>query len=258
MPRLSYPRLTEGDAIYALLKLYRNDPDFMKELNELRSPYMALVDRFSIDALSFAMSAPPLSAKEWLQAGLDYDPSKGKTGPLPTEEQFPYFAQLQPYFDSLGELAYKWKLRARWAVLTLFFLDIVDCWKAKGMPNEIELPPLEAFDSLFPWELPASPLTITVPAWTIVVLGREKVLDNIATRLRQYENEIKTSGLKEYPSALEDHARWWFEHYVHGKKYTLLAKEFPSPKGVHSDVNRAESIRKAVWKFSKLTGVKVP
>ncbi len=62
--------------------------------------------------------------------------------------------------------------------------DILDCYKAKGMPNEVEIP-LEAFDSLFPWELPTSPLTITVPAWAIVVLDREKVLNNIAIRLGQ-------------------------------------------------------------------------
>jgi len=224
MPRLSYPQATKGDAIYALLKFYRNDPDFMKELEQLRGPYMALLDRFSIDALDFFLNTP-LSSKEYLKATLDYYPGESKTTPLPGAEQFPYFAQLQPYFDGLDDLAHKWNLRARWAVLMLAFLDILDCWKARGMPAEFDIP-LEKFDSLYPWEPPAPPLTIAVPAWAIVLLGRKVVLKELAKKLRQYENQIKAVGLKEYPSALRMHARWWFEHYVKGKTYAELEKQF--------------------------------
>jgi hypothetical protein len=246
MPRLSYPQATKGDAIYALLELCRNDPDFMKELEQLRGPYMALLDRFSIDALDFFLNTP-LSSKEYFQAALDYDPSQGETAPFPGAEQFPYFAQLQPYFDGLGQLAHKWKLRARWAVLTLFILDILDCWKAKGMPTEFDIP-LEKFDSLYPWEPPAPPLTIAVPAWAVVLLGRKVVLKEVAKKLRQYGNQIKAAGLKEYPSALKTHARWWFEHYVKGKTYAELGKEFPRVG--------QETIKRKVWEFSKLVGIK--
>jgi hypothetical protein len=53
MPRLSEPTITKGNARWALLKLYRDDPCFMGELNELRSPYMGLLSRFAVDVLAF-------------------------------------------------------------------------------------------------------------------------------------------------------------------------------------------------------------
>jgi hypothetical protein len=258
MPRLSYPRLTKGNAINALLRLYRDDPGFMKELNALRSPYMQLLDRFSIDSLNFLISAPPLSSKEWLQALLDYDPGKGKTGPFPAEEEFPYSAELQPYFDGLSRLAYKWKLRARWAVLMLFYLDISDCWKARNLPtlDEFKVPPLEELDSAMPWELPTPPLTLVIPAWAVVLLGREAILEEVSRRLRQYEDEVKASGLKEYPSALEHHARWWFEHYVHREKYDDIAQEeMHTPGG--SLISYAKNVGNAVRKFSRSIGIEV-
>lgn len=53
MPRLSDPTITKGNARWALLKLYKDDPYFMKEVNELRSPYMGLLDGFAVDVLAF-------------------------------------------------------------------------------------------------------------------------------------------------------------------------------------------------------------
>ncbi len=255
MPRLSDPTLTKGNARWALLKLYRSDPNFMKEVESLRNPYMALIDRFSVDALTFSLSAD-ISSKEFYQAILAYRKGESERNPLPYEqfyEQFPYFDQFQPYFDGLHDLAYRWNLRAPWAVLLLFYCDIVDCWKAKGMPSEFDIP-LEKFDSLFPWEPPALPLTITVPAWAVVVRGRRAVLEEVAGRLKQYENQIKAAGLKEYPSALKTHARWWFEHYVHRKRYDDIAQEETYTPG-GSLIAYAKNVGDAVRRFSKLIGI---
>ncbi len=248
MPRLSYPQATKGNAIYALLKLYRNDPDFIKGLEEIRKPYMVLLDRFSIDVLAFFIAEDTPSNLP--KALFEYGIGKSEDNPLPPEQfyqLFPYFDQFQPYFDGLNNFAYEWKLRARWAVHMLFILDIFDCWKAKGMPSEFDIP-LEKLDSLFVWEAPAPPLTITVSAWAVVVFGRGVVLKELASRLIQYENEIKAAGLKEYPSALNKHAQWWFEHYVKEKSYAQLEKTFPEAG--------QESIKRKVWEFSKLVGIK--
>jgi hypothetical protein len=166
---------------------------------------------------------------------------------------FPYFDQLQPYFDGLSRLAYKWKLRARWAALVLLYADIIDCWKAKGMPAEVDIP-LEAFDSLVPWEPPALPLTITVPSRAIILLGREQVLKNIGKQLEEYENQIKAAGLKEYPSRLESYARWWYEHYVHRKTYDEIAQMEAYTKD-GSLISYARNVGSAVRRFSKFIGI---
>lgn len=139
MPRLSYPQATKGNAIYALLKLYRNDPDFIKGLEEIRKPYMVLLDRFSIDVLAFFIAEDTPSNLP--KALFEYGIGKSEDNPLPPEQfyqLFPYFDQFQPYFDGLNNFAYEWKLRARWAVHMLFILDIFDCWKAKGMPSKFD------------------------------------------------------------------------------------------------------------------------
>lgn len=253
MPRLSDPTITKGNARWALLKLYRNDPYFMKEFNELRSPYMGLLDGFAVDVLAFFLREDTPS--DLSKALFDYWTGKSKDNPLPPEQfyqLFPYFDQLQPYFDGLRDLACRWKLTAPWAVHVLFFFDMVDYWRARGMPDEVEMP-LEKFDSLFPWEPLAAPLTITVPAWAIILLGRQRVLKEIARRLEQYEKELKTSGLKEYPSALETHASWWFEHYVKGLDWGQIADKIA--KVAPGGGPQPENIRKAVNQFSKLIGV---
>lgn len=53
MPKLSFPKITKGNAITALLKLYRQESDFMKELNEIREPYMHILKRFVKDSLMY-------------------------------------------------------------------------------------------------------------------------------------------------------------------------------------------------------------
>jgi hypothetical protein len=43
MPKLRHPELTKGKAVYYLLNLYRNDPDFIDELDEIRHPYFSVL-----------------------------------------------------------------------------------------------------------------------------------------------------------------------------------------------------------------------
>lgn len=246
MPKLSYPKITKGDAIVALLNLYRKEPEFKKELYEMRKPYMETLSKFAEDSLAFFKESN-ISPAEYYQAVIDYTKAKSKKDPFPTKN-FHYLSQLQPYFDSLGELAYKWKLRAPWAVITLSYFDLIDLLKAQGLPGEIDIP-LENLEYIYPWAPPLPPLEIKVPAWAIILFGRKAIQAEINKKLREYENKIKLKGLREYPSALNMHAQWWFEHYVHKKKYAELEYEYPSAN--------QESIKRAVWKFTKLIGVKI-
>lgn len=245
MPRLNYPRTTKGDAINALLAIYWSTPEFVKESEEVRKPYWILIQRYAADMLEHGAESGK-SLSQVYQDLMNY--YKGGKDPFPAE-RFSYIAELQPYFDMLEELAYKWKLRAPWGVLVLFLHDIFDVVLSAGFPKEVDLS-LEEFDSLYPWLAPAPPLELRVPSWAMIVLGRRQVMKEISLRLRQYEHSLKTAGLKEYPSSLEKHARWWYEHYVNGAQYPEIEKRYQNEVG-------SESIKRAVWNFSRLIGVKV-
>jgi hypothetical protein len=138
----------------------------------------------------------------------------------------------------------------------LIIYDIFDVLTIKGLiGNEIDIP-LEEFDALYPWASPLSALEIKVPAWAIILQGRKKVLADVGEKLQQYEKRIKSTGLTEYPSSLRKHAKWWFEHFVHGKKYDDIAQnETYTPDG--SLISHAKNVGAAVRKFSILIGIEV-
>ncbi len=105
-----------------------------------------------------------------------------------------------------------------------------------------------------PWPPPLPPLKIEVSAWTFFVFSRDEITSEIADRLYDYEKKLKQIGIKEYPSSLVRHARWWFEHFVNGKKYDEIAQqETYTPGG--SIISYAKNVGIAVRKFGKLVGI---
>lgn len=251
MPKLSYPKITKGDAKTALLKIYRKEPDFMTELEKIRQPYLAILSKFAKDAFAF-FNGGTMSPAEYYQAVIDYNKGESQKDPLPAE-QFGYLSQLQPYFDGLSGLAYKWKLRAPWGDMALFWLDLIEVLGAQWVFKEQDIP-LENLDLLYPWSPPLPPLEIKIPAWAIILFGREPVQAEVTKKLQKYESEIKDKGLREYPSALDKHARWWFEHYIHHKTYDEIAQdEAYTPAG--SLISYAKNVGTAVRKFSRLIGI---
>lgn len=134
-------------------------------------------------------------------------------------------------------------------MIALSHFDLIDLLKkAQGLPDEIDIP-LEMLESIYPWAQPVPPLEIKIPAWTIILFGCKPVQAEVTKKLQKYEIEIKDKGLSEYPNSLNMHAEWWFGHYVHKKKYAELEYEYPS-------ANR-ESIKRAVWNFTKLLGINI-
>jgi hypothetical protein len=79
-------------------------------------------------------------------------------------------------------------------------------------------------------------------------------MSEIAARISDYEQELKEMGIKEQPSSLIHHARWWFEHYVKGIKYDDIAQqETYTPGG--SLISHAKNVGKAVRDFTKLVDI---
>lgn len=252
MPKLSDPRITKGHAVDSLLKLYRNDREFVQELDKIRDPYLDLIIQCALDSFDSERKSG-LSPREYYDTVIEHAKNMQEGVPF-FQEASVYAAQLEPYLDALSKLAYKWKLRAPWAVPMLVIYDMVDVLRIKGLiPDEINIP-LEEFDSLYPWAPPLPTLEIKVPAWAIVLQGREKVMAAVSRKLRQYEKEIKATGLTEYPSSLQRHAKWWFEHFVHGKKYDNIAQEeIYTLDG--SLISYARNVGDAVRQFSRLIGI---
>lgn len=254
MPKLSDPRITKGHAIAALLNLYRNDRKFVQELDEIRDPYLDLIIQCALDSFASGRKSG-LLPREFFDNAIERAKNMQEGAPFFPEASV-YVAQLQPYLDALKTLAYRWKLRTSWAVPMLVIFDIFGVLRIKGLiPDEIDMP-LEEFGSLYPWAPPLPALEIRVPAWAIVLQGREKILTEVGQKLRHYEKAIKATGLSEYPSSLQKHARWWFEHFIQGKKYDDIAQdETHTPEG--SLISYARNVGEAVRKFSKLIGIDV-
>lgn len=255
MPKLGHPYLTKGKAIAYLLDLYRNDSEFVKELDEIRRPYMPLLFDLARAILSFsAESKKALTSQDYLTL-VAYFQGKSQQAPnipIEVEEQKERMKQLgdklQPYATALGKFAFKWKLRAPWAVQTLISYDIFDFATAMGLPTQVDVR-LGCLDGLYPWPPPTQRLEIDVSAYDLILFGRREVQAEIARRLEEYEKEIKATNLGEAPSALERHARWWFAHHVNGRSYAELADE--------DHRFYEETIKRAVWNLSKLIGINV-
>jgi len=250
MPKLDFPDLTRGDAISILMLHYRSHPQFMKELNSLKTAFMGTIRKFAQDTL-VSFQEKPMSFVNYSHLMNNYLEGKSNISPF-TNEQEKDIAELQPYFDGLEKLAEKWKLNAPWAVGALFTIDMIELLSYE--PPGISHIPLEMFEQIIPWLPPLPRLKIEVSAWTFFVYSRDEIISEIKDRLFDYESRLKETGIKEYPSRIAHQARWWFEHNINGKTYDEIAgMEGEIPGG--SLISHAKNVGIAVKKFSKLIGI---
>ncbi len=263
MPKLGDPRITKGHAASFLIRLYLQEPEFSRDLCQLRDNYLKLVIELGLRQVEFfANCRKALSTEEYqsmLRSFFESGATQGNLTALSRDlarqlkEIKQMYPRLGPYFHGLEQLAYRWKLRASWAGPLLHLYDMHSIFRGIGMPDTIDVP-LEQLDLLYPWPPPVSPLEIKVSAWAFVFYGRKQIQVEIARKLKDYEDRLKAVGLTEYPSSLQKHARWWFEHVVHGKKYDDIAQEETySPGG--SSISHARNVGEAVRRFSRLVGI---
>jgi len=247
MPRLGYPQAVAANAVEALVNVYLQDEAFMEDLRGIRQKHHDTILRIAGSTVDLcreiAKSPQPLyRLRDSYASNILHEPALSASGHSSGDED------LEAYIAAMVELMQKWKLRTPMALTALIPNEVA--W-ALGLAEESgksELP-LDFLDRVYPWPPPVPPLEIKISPWVLVHVGRRGVQKEIARRLREYESQIKKTGIGEHPAALERHARWWFEHYVNRKKYGQLAEEWPDAT--------EESIRRAVGRFSKLVGVKV-
>jgi hypothetical protein len=263
MPKLRDPRITKGHAASFLIRLYLQEPGFFRELCQLRQNYLESLTESVLKLVEFfANCRVALTTEQYQKMVRKFFESGATQSSIPAlprniarqlEVIKQIYLRLGPYFNDLEQLASRWKLKASWAGPMLHLYYMHDCLKELGIPDTIDVP-LEQLDSLYPWPPPVAPLEIKVSAWAFVLCGRKQIQADIAERVRDYEDKLKVLGLAEYPSSLEKHARWWFEYFVHGKKYDDIAQEEAYTPG-GSSISYARNVGEAVRKFSKLIGI---
>lgn len=261
MPKLRHPEFTKGKAVSCLVDIYRNDPEFVNDLDEVRLPYFPVLFGLADATLDFwAECKKRLLLEDYWAVVEFYQGRSQQLPPLDGEledrrsimEQL--WMQLHPYATALPSLTNKWKLRAPWAIPTLIYCDIFDLMALMGLPTEIDVP-IDSLIRLFPWSIPLPDLEITVSPLAFFISEKDQIQKEIAQKLSHYQNKIKAAGFHEFPSALERHAKWWFEHYVHRKTYDEIAQMEVYGPG-DTPAIYARNVGEAVRRFSNLIGIK--
>jgi hypothetical protein len=253
MPKLDFPELTKADAIFHLMVLYRTYPQFNKELDTTRKPYLQGISKFMQD-IRASIQKNKMPLLDYCRDMIEFFEGRAETSLL-TEEQQKTFIELGPYLYALKQLAVKWKLKAPWATRALFFSDFAILLSllpfANLIPHEESFGSFEMFNKIIPFHSPIAPFKIELSALVFSAYSRDEIISEISDRLREYEKKIKAAGITEYPSRLRRHAEWWFEHYVNGMKYDDIAQqEIHTPGG--SIISYAKSVGNAVRGFGKL------
>ena len=252
MPRLIHPWVAATYAVGYLVDLYLQDPGFMKELGELRKKHAGVIHQLAVGTDEFveAIVHSPQPLHEFLS-----DHVTKATGAINTVENqdFAYSVELACYLHDLAAVAHKWKFRTALALAVLIARDMADALGKSKSARTADLS-LGCYDRWQPWPPPLPPLVIRVSAWDLAYMGRRQVQSRTREMVREYESKIKSAGMKEYPAALERHARWWFEHYVREKKYDQIAQDECHYYG-ESLVSYAKNVGAAVRRFSRLVGI---
>jgi hypothetical protein len=257
MPRLSDPKMTKGRAAGYLVSQYLNEPEFAAQLQELRAGYLDLLAELIVNEVEILVRCRETMTADEYQRMIRGLYASFATGPallgLPAELQKllehvrQLHIELRPYFRALEQLASDWKLNAPWAGPLLHLWYVHDCLKGIVIPDDIDLS-AEQLDLLYPWPPLLPPIEFKLSSSALALEGRKQLLAEIRKKLEAYEKSLKLAGAKEVPRALERHARWWFDHHVKGKTYRELSQEYPRAY--------QETIKRKVWEFSKMLGMR--
>jgi len=258
MPKLTIPERTYGKAIGCLIDLYKKEPGFIEELQKIRSVYKS-------DVIKWLDSSVPQWRRlqaELIQArGRQDDSAKLSDFNTKLAKRFSngvrrfyggwnVTSELIDYEKELHDLAYRWHLKAKWSGVVLILSHINDVAGIMSEGDEATIMmPVEVIEPMLD-KPPLPPLRYEVVAYELLYRDQREIIQEFTRRLSDYAKRIKSLGWKEFPSAIERHALWWFEHYVHKKEYTEIASEC-------NPMVEAEGIKRAVFDFRKLLGMKI-
>jgi len=240
MPKLSDALNDRVRGTIALVRLYREDLSFEKELNDACQLYHSLFQQFALEFLGSYRDAIDLQDDDYqsLVSNLE-EKIGGRAADI---------AQIQACFHALDELACHWKLTVPMSGLFLLLSRVTDEIQCLG----IKIRTTPSFHPHLSEDIPPLELGV-VPAWLMTEMGKTELIGFIGASISKYIDSLKMQGLKERPSRLEKHAYWWFQHNVNKKDWNNLADEEAQldEKGGPSP----ENIQKAVTRFAKIIGI---
>jgi hypothetical protein len=263
MSKLTIDLRTKGKAVAALLKLYKAEADFAQELEKIRTNYVSVLEQWlKIAVPNWIQMKKALTRKEFSTAkDFFLGPKQTISSSLADKLELLLITpdshlatQLGDYEKILADLAYRRHLKASWAGYALI-LDHVQDMMFNLMPEDFRNAeiPIEMLEPFLP-SAPLKPLKFQVNAYELMFSGRQEIQNKFAKALADYENKLKSPGWRELPSALERHAYWWFEHYIHQKTYDEIAQsEIYTPGG--SLISYARNVGTAVRNFARLIGI---
>lgn len=272
MPRLLPAEWIKQAAIYRLLELYEEDSNFVRQCEQLRCPYDSLLIQLTkvhtFDFVNEMITKIPHDLVAWQIDIQRLNDHLRSTRPymLDYRNQDQLYKhdvrirkKLVSYVLGLTDIAYSWNMRAPWAGEELLYRDIFKIqegiFEAANVTsiNRLSDEQIESYLRHVEPCFSSDRINLSI-ASLLLAGGRQKLLAQIGKRLAGFEQRLKTVGAKEPPSALGKHAKWWFEHYVHSRKFIDIANEIASsnPQGGPHE----ENIRKAVTKFSQLINIK--
>ncbi len=241
MPRFGTPENMTMAAITTLVKLYKTEPDFVRELHQVVQLHQPAIKHFTLQWIQSHQKAVILPKNK-------YDNLVSSLArsliDIPAESLDP-----DPCILALEALAWRWKLRLPkpLAGFMLFVSEMAEEVQSLGIV-------LEAGPTFHPYSQ-VKPLRLSISDWQIIEKSQDEIVKLIRTAVTKYTNELQADGLHDYPSSLGKHAQWWFKHYVKGKKYDEIAQEEAySPGG--SLISYSKNVGAAVRKISKLLAIK--
>jgi len=240
MPRLSDALNDRVRGTIALVRLYREDPSFEKELNDVCQPHHSLFQQFALEYLDSHRGAIDLQDDDYQSLVSNLRKQiKGQAADV---------AQIQACFHALDELAYHWKLTVPMSGLFFFLSRITDEVQFLG----IKMRTTPSFHPHLSVDIPPLELGV-VPAWRMTEMSKTELMGLIGASISEYTDNLKKQGLKARPSKLEKHAYWWFQHNIKKKGWKTLADE----EAVLDEEGGSypENIQKAVVRFAKIIGI---
>ncbi len=258
MPKLTIPERTYGEAIGCLIDLYKKEPGFITELQEIRGVYEPFVIKW-LDS----------SVPQWRQLQVELIQARARKGgstklsdvDIKLSKKISYSIrrfyrgwnvtrELIEYEKELRDLAGRWHFRAKYSGLALILSHINDIVGIMSESDEAIIETsVEVIEPILD-KPPLPPLIYKVSAYELMYSDQREIIKEFTKRLSDYEKELKSIGWKELPSAVKMHASWWFEHYVHRKPHKEIAARNP----VEVTEN---SVRQAVLRFRSLLGIDI-
>jgi hypothetical protein len=226
-PKFSTEQNIKLTAITILINLYLKKAEFHQQFNQIVGVNHPAISYWTIGWINSHKTVMPPNEYNQVYEKLKH----GLNNPVTAED-------IDSCLLALDELAWRWnlKLPKPMAGFMLFFVACIKELKASGMTT-VKIGP-----GFHPLSISA-PLQLTIHDWCFSELGQVAILEQVNKFLKDYAEKLHDKGMSAFPRGLEQHAKWWFDHYVDGKPYLQIGEEcYADP----------ETIKRKVFNFRKL------